>query len=163
MHIPGNNPNKRKVPTPILQPSFDQPKVQAYFAEEAFIPCRGMILVECRFLGHSDVIHLDHLHDQQQYAIVRAVGEPRYLQTGFEVPNEYEPGDFVYAAVSNPNVRRIELGNRKLALMPMDCVLGKFKEMPEEVKLAIKAQEAREAAEEAAKAAKQAASQQPAQ
>lgn len=163
MHIPGNNPNKRHVPKPSATQSDGQPKIQAYFAEEDFIPCRGMILVECRFLGHSDVIHLDHLHEQQQHAIVRAVGEPRVLQTGVEIPNEYQPGDFVYAAVSNPNVRRIEIGNRKLALMPMDCVLGKFKEMPAEVLQAIKAQEEREAAEEAAKAAKIAASQQPAQ
>lgn len=146
MHIPGNNPNKRRVPAP--EPQTPEPKIQAYFAEESFIPCRGMILVECRFLGHSDIILLDHLHDQQQYAIVRAVGAPRLLQTGFEVPNEYEPGDFVYAAVSNPNVRRIEIKNRKLALMTMDCVLGKFTEIPEDVLKAIKAQEEREAAAE---------------
>lgn len=145
MHIPGesNFQDRRGKNTKPAMPSIPEPRTVPYFAED-FIPARGYALIECRFLGASSVIHIpDSVHSEQQFAVVRAMGEGKHHYNGGIVEPEWKIGDYVYAAITNG--RRVELGNKKLVLLGTEHILGKFPTIPKEILDQLATEEARNA------------------
>jgi co-chaperonin GroES (HSP10) len=88
--------------------------------------------LEFRFIATSELIHIpDQVHDTQQFAIVRAMGEGKHHYNGTIIKPEWEVGDFVYAGTAQG--RRIELGEQKLVLIGTEHIFGKFPEVPQVV------------------------------
>ncbi len=130
-HIPGNNPNKKRIERAQSSPDGTKPVV-AYFDESEFLPARGYALIECRFIGGSKAVHIpDEVHEQQQYAIIRAMGPGKHHFDGSIIAPEWEEGDFVYAAIAQG--RKIEVKDKKLVVLGTEFILGKFKTVPQVV------------------------------
>lgn len=130
-HNPGNFIDRRGKNKPAPAPLKQDKPPTPFFAED-FIPARGHALIECRFVGASAKVHIpDAVHEQQQYAIVRAMGAGKLHFDGSVIPPEWEVGHFVYAAIANG--RRVEFGDKKLVLLDTQHILGRFPTVPQEV------------------------------
>lgn len=130
-HQPGKFIDKRgqnKGPQKPIQ--ADEP-IRPWFGE-GFIPARGYALVECRFIGSSESIIIpDAVHQEQQYAIVRAMGPGKLHFDGSVIPPEWQPGDFIYAAIAQG--RKVPIEDRMMVVLGTEWIFGKFPDVPEAV------------------------------
>lgn len=135
-HQPGRINDRRGQNKPPPPPERPKTGKELWFSED-FIPARGYVLLERRFIGSSSKIIIpENVHSEQHFALVRAVGPGKHHFNGTIIEPEWKVGDFVFGGLQHATtvVFKGKDGIEKtMSVLGTEHILGKFANVPQAV------------------------------